>query len=86
MNLSDAPVALVPPGVVMVMSAAPAPPAGEVAVTEVALLTVKDVADVAPHFTAVAPVKCVPVMVTAVPPSVVPLLGEIAVTVGAGVT
>jgi len=39
-------------------------------------------ADPPPMVTAVAPVKFVPVMVTAVPPAVVPLVGEIAVTVG----
>ena len=41
----------------------------------VALLTVKGVAVVVPNFTAVAPVKLVPVMVTAVPPAVGPELG-----------
>ena len=68
------------------MSTAPALPAGDVAVIEVALLTVNEVAAVAPNFTAVAPVKLVPVMVTDVPPSVVPAVGLIEVTVGAGVT
>ena len=64
--------ALVPPGVVTVISTAPALPAGEVAVICVALLTVNEVAAVTPNFTAVAPVKLVPVMVTEVPPAVVP--------------
>ncbi len=50
----------------------PPAPAGEVAVMEVALLTVKLVAAVAPNFTALAPVKLVPVMVTTVPPAVGP--------------
>ena len=39
---------------------------------------------VAPNLTAVAPVKLVPVMVTEVPPAVVPAVGEMLVTVGAG--
>ena len=46
-----------PPGVVTVMSTAPAAPAGEVAVTDVAELTVKLVALLLPNFTTVAPVK-----------------------------
>ena len=76
--------ALVPPGVVTVTSTAPALPAGDVAVIDVALLTVNEVAAVAPNFTAVAPVKLVPVMVTLVPPAVGPLVGLTPVTVGAG--
>ena len=42
---------------------------------DVALLTVKVVAAVAPNFTAVAPVKLVPVMVTVVPPVSAPRWG-----------
>jgi hypothetical protein len=57
-------------------------PAGDVAVIEVAELTVKAVALVAPNFTAVAPVKAVPVIVTDVPPATGPVVGEIEVTVG----
>jgi hypothetical protein len=60
-------------------------PAGEVAVIEVAELTVKPVAGVAPNVTAVAPVKLVPVIVTEVPPVDGPDVGEIEVTVGAGI-
>ncbi len=56
-NWSAGEVALVPPGVVTVTSTVPAPSAGEVAVMEVALLTVKLVAAVAPNDTAVAAVK-----------------------------
>ena len=73
---------LVPPGVVTTTLAVPAVPAGVVAVIEVSLTTVNDVAAVPPMVTAVAPVKPVPVSVTLVPPAVLPLLGEIAVTVG----
>jgi hypothetical protein len=81
-NWSAADVALVPPGVVTVTSTVPAP-AGEVAVICVALLTVNVVAAVAPNFTAVVPVKFVPVMVTTVPPAAGPLAGLTSVTVGA---
>jgi hypothetical protein len=58
-------------------------PAGELAVIVVALTTVTPVADDPPNTTAVAPVKLVPVMVTAVPPATGPVVGEIEVTVGA---
>ncbi len=39
---------------------------------------------VVPNFTAVAPVKLVPVIVTVVPPVVGPLVGDTLVTVGTG--
>jgi len=73
----------VPPGVVTVTLTVPALSAGEVAVIDVAELTVKLVAAVLPKSTTVAPVKFVPVIVTLVPPWVVPEVGEIPVTVGA---
>ena len=75
-------VALVPPVVVTVMSTVPAEPAGAVAVIEVALLTAKLVALVAPNLTALAPVRFVPVIVTVVPPEVGPAVGLTPVTVG----
>jgi hypothetical protein len=75
-------VALVPPGVVTVTSIVPAVPAGLVTVIWVALFTVIPVPLVAPNWTAVAPVKFVPVIVTAVPPVVGPLVGVIPVMVG----
>jgi hypothetical protein len=53
-----------------------------VAVIEVALLTVTPVAATPPNVTDVAPVRFAPVMVTLAPPTVVPELGEIDVTVG----
>ena len=49
----------------------------------VALLTVKLVAATVPNFTAVAPVKLVPAMVTLPPPASGPLEGLTEVTVGA---
>ena len=64
--------------------AVPAVPAGVVAVIEVALTTETFVAAVPPIVTPVAPVKLAPVIVTLVPPRVVPVLGEMLVTVGAG--
>ena len=63
---------------------APAACAGVVAVIEVLFTTVIPVAAVPPRLT-VAPVrKPVPVIVTAVPPLVLPEDGETLVTVGAG--
>ena len=73
-----------PPPVVTVISTVPALSAGEVAVIEVDELTVKLVAVVLPKSTTLAPVKFVPVIATLVPPPVVPEVGEILVTVGAG--
>ena len=83
MNWSAGIAGLVPPAVVTVTSTVPVP-AGEVAVIEVALFTVKVVALFPPNFTAVAPLRFVPVMVTLVPPVVGPDVGLIEVTVGAG--
>lgn len=80
-NRSAADVAVVPPGVVTVTSTVPVP-AGEVAVMEVAELTVKPVAFVDPNLTALAAVRLVPVIVTDVPPAGRPPAGEIDVTVG----
>jgi hypothetical protein len=73
----------VPPGVTTVISTAPADPAGEVAVIEVAEFTVNEVALVVPNLTAETEVKPVPVMLTLVPPAVGPAFGLTAVTVGA---
>jgi len=81
-NRSAAEVAEVPPVVVTLMSTTPVP-AGDVAVIDVAELTVKPVAETAPNVTAVAPVKLVPVIVTVVPPVAGPCMGAIDVTVGA---
>ena len=67
---------------VTVTVAAPATPAGEVAVIEVAELTTTFDAAFAPNFTAVAPVKFVPAIVTDVPPATGPLVGLSDVTVG----
>ena len=67
-----------------ITATAPAACGGVFAVMLVAFTTVTPVAAVPPRLT-VAPVrKPVPVMVTAVPPLVVPEVGDIAMTAGAG--
>src|SRR5665213_2786076 len=73
----------VPPIVVTLTVTAPEP-AAVVAVICVAEFTVKLAAAVAPNFTAVAPVKLVPVMTTLVPPVAGPEVGARPVMVGAG--
>ena len=75
-------VADVPAGVVTVTSTVPAAPAGALAVIVVELPTKTLVALLAPNFTLEAPVRFVPVSVTAVPPVVGPLFGLTPVTVG----
>ena len=74
--------ALEPPVVVTTTLAVPAVPAGVVAVIDVALTTDTLVAAVPPILTVAPEMKLVPVMVTLVPPAVVPLLGLMLVTVG----
>ena len=74
---------MVPLGVVTRTLAVPAVPAGVVAVIVVAFTTVTAVAAVPPNVIAVAPVKLVPVRVTACPPASGPDEGLIAVAVGA---
>ena len=86
MNMSAELVALVPPGVVTVMSVAPEVRAGAVAVSDVSaavLLAVTFVAAVLPNITLLAPLKFVPVIVTIVPPAVLPVFGLMLVMVGA---
>jgi hypothetical protein len=68
--------------VVTVTFTVPGDPAGDVTVMEVGETTVSAVPGVLPKLAAVAPVKLVPVSVTAVPPAVVPDTGETAVTDG----
>jgi hypothetical protein len=64
----------------------PAAWTGDVAVTLVGDVIMNPVAADAPKVTAVVPVRWVPVMVTCVPPVVVPDVGVTEVTLGAGVT
>jgi len=81
-NWSALEVAEVPPGAVTVTSTSPAEPAGEVAVIEVSLFTVKSVAGTEPNMTVEHPQNPVPVIDTDVPPSVDPDVGLTPVTVG----
>ena len=80
--MSAAEVADVPEGVVTVTSTIPAAWTGLVAEIEVALTTVTPVAALLPKFTAVAPVKPVPEIVTEVPPAVEPDAGDMPVMIG----
>ena len=66
-------VLLGPPPVVTIIPTAPAlSRAGVIQVIVVLFATLKDVATVPPNVTAVTPVKDVPLIVTEVPPSVLP--------------
>jgi hypothetical protein len=75
---------LVPLGVVTVVFTVPFVPGGDFAVIDVAEFTAKLDAFVEPNFTAVAPVKLVPVMVTEVPPAARPLRGDRLLIIGGG--
>ena len=70
------------PLTVTVTVAAPAVPAGVVAVMVVLLTTVTFVAAAEPKLTVAPEAKLVPVIVTEVPPAIGPLFGATAVTVG----
>jgi hypothetical protein len=75
-------VADVPVGVVTVISTVAATSAGEIAVIFVSELTTKLTAATVPNFTVVAPVKPLPLIVTPVPPLVVPEVGLTLVMAG----
>ena len=85
MNWSAELVALVPPAVVTVTFTVPADSAGDVAVIEVAELTVTAVPVTVPNITVAPVAKFVPVMVTLVPPVVGPEVGLMAVTAGTAI-
>ena len=59
-------------------------PAGVRQLTEVAVLALKAVQAAPPMVTPVAPVRLSPLIVTLVPPAVLPVLGAMALTLGAG--
>ena len=80
MNGENAP--LVPYSVVTIMPIAPTPRAGVIQVIVVLFTTLIVVAAKPPNVTKVAPVKFVPVIVTFVPPSVLPDNGEMSVMLG----
>ena len=59
-------------------------PAGVRQLTEVAVLALKAVQAAPPMVTPVALARLLPLMVTLVPPAVLPVLGRMALTLGAG--
>ena len=69
---------------VTLISTVPAACEGEVAVIVVSLTTENPAAATVPKVTALAPVKFVPVIVTPVPPAVLPEVGVTAAIDGAG--
>ena len=71
-----------PPPVVTIMPTAPALRAGVIQVIVVLFTIVREVAAVIPNVTEVAPVKFVPVIVTLVPPAVLPVNCEMLVIFG----
>jgi hypothetical protein len=75
---------LCPPEFVTVTVTVPALPAGAVAVIDVLFTTTTLVAAALPNVTVAPATKFVPVIVTAVPPAVVPLFGLTLLTVGTG--
>ena len=81
--MKDENVLLAPPTVVTIMPTAPTLMlAGVIQVIAVALTTLKDVAFNPPIVTALAPIKSVPLIVTEVPPFVLPDNGKILVITG----
>ena len=75
-----------PPPVVTIMPTAPAVVrAGVIQVIVVLFTTLREVADNPLNVTKVAPVKDVPVIVTLVPPAVLPVNGEILVITGGAI-
>lgn len=81
--MKDANVLLGPPPVVTITPAAPTVArAGVIQVIVVLSTTVREVAANPPNVTEVAPVKDVPVIVTRVPPAVLPVNGEMPVIFG----
>jgi hypothetical protein len=80
-NLSAVTIAEVPPAVFTLTATVPEP-FGDLAVISVSETTLMMVPLVCPKSTPVAPLKLLPVMVTAVPPAARPEEGEILVTDG----
>ena len=73
---------LVPYIVVTIMPTAPVLRVGVMQVIVLLFTTLREVADNPPNVTKVAPVKDVPVIVTLVPPAVLPVNGKILVITG----
>ena len=78
-------VLLVPYIVVRIMSTAPTLRAGVIQVIVVLFTMLREVADNPPNVTKVAPVKFVPVIVTLVPPSVLPDGSEMLLITGGAI-
>ena len=70
---------------VTIMPTAPVLRVGVIQVIVVLFTTLREVADNPPNVTKVAPVKDVPVIVTLVPPAVLPVNGKILVIRGGGI-
>ena len=70
---------------VTIMPTAPVLRVGVTQVIVVLFTTLREVADNPPNVTKVAPVKDVPVIVTLVPPAVLPVNGKILVITGGGI-
>ena len=81
--MSPVTIALVPRGVVTLISTVLADRAGEVTVRVLSLVTCRLVPEVVPNLTVDARVNLVPVIVTVVLPAAGPVAGEILVMVGA---
>ena len=84
--MKDTNAPLGPPPVVTIMPTAPAVVrAGVIQVIVVLFTMLREVADNPLNVTKVAPVKDVPVIVTLVPPAVLPVNGEILVITGGAI-
>ena len=80
--MKDENASLGPPPVVTIISTAPVVRAGVIQVIVVLFTMLREVADNPPNVTKVAPVKFVPLIVTFVPPSVLPVNCEILLITG----
>ena len=80
--MKDENASLGPPPVVTIIPTAPALRAGVIQVIVVLFTIVREVAAVIPNVTEVAPVKFVPVIVTVVPPAVLPVNCEMLLMTG----
>ena len=76
---------LVPYSVLTIMPAAPVLRIGVIQVIVVLFTMLREVAGIPLNVTKVAPVKDVPVIVTLVPPAVLPVNGEILVITGGAI-
>ena len=83
--MNDENVLLVPYSVVRIMSTTPTLRAGVIQVIVVLFTMLREVADNPPNVTKVAPVKFVPVIVTLVPPSVLPDGSEMLLITGGAI-